>query len=388
MSTFRKRESMNAAEIDLSDPESSRDPVATYGAARARSAVARLVAPGMPPMWAVTRHAEARALFTDPRFALTDATFAFLPTLVDAAYLPYLRTMQQMEGPAHARLRRAVSPAFTPARAAAFRPQAEAIVDAALDRIEPGRVDLVEIARPLPIEIICALLGVPEDDRGPWHEFGAAVATGAGQAFVEAVPRIIDAARAAVEAARTRDGDDVLVTLVRTPDGPTEAETVTLVWQLLLAGQVPALLVPNAVHALLTEPTRHPDPAAAVDELVRWCGPQLLSLPRIAQEDVDIDGVGIAKGDMVSVSIVGANRDPRVFDDPDALTLDRPNAGAHLGFAHGPHFCLGASLARMQTELTLRAILRRNPRLPVPDEATRRPDPGTWRLTTMPVELS
>ncbi|GEL25349.1 cytochrome P450 [Pseudonocardia sulfidoxydans NBRC 16205] len=379
---------MSAVEIDLSDPESSRDPATTYGAARERSAVARLVAPGMPPMWAITRYAEARALFTDPRFALTDATFALLPTLVDSEYLPYLRTMQQMEGPAHARLRRAVSPAFTPARAAAFRPQAEAIVDAALDRVEKGRVDLVEIARPLPIEIICALLGVPEDERGPWHQFGVAVATGHGQAFVEAVPRIIDAARAAVEAARARDGDDVLAVLARTPDGPTETETITLVWQLLLAGQVPALLVPNAVHALLTESAQHPDPATAVDELIRWCGPQLLSLPRIAQEDVEVDGVAIAKGDMVSASLVGANRDPRVFDDPDTLRLDRHNAGAHLGFAHGPHFCLGASLARMQTEVTLRAVLRRDPRLVAPDAAARRPDPGTWRLTTLPVELS
>lgn len=379
---------MSVVEIDLAEPESSRDPAATYGAARERSTIARLVAPGMPPMWAVTRYAQARALFTDPRFALTDATFALLPTLVDAEYLPYLRTMQQMEGPAHARLRRAVSPAFTPARAAAFRPQAEAIVDAALDQVGKGRVDLVEIARPLPIEIICALLGVPEDERGPWHEFGLAVATGHGQAFVEAVPRIIDAARAAVEAARTRSDDDVLSVLARTEDGPSEAETITLVWQLLLAGQVPALLVPNAVHALLGEGTTHPDPAAAVDELIRWCGPQLLSLPRIAQEDVTLDGVAIAKGDMVSASIVGANRDPRMFDDPDALRLDRPNASAHLGFAHGPHFCLGASLARMQTEVTLRAILRRDPRLPDPDEAARRPDPGTWRLTSLPVELS
>ncbi|GAA4883262.1 cytochrome P450 [Pseudonocardia benzenivorans] len=385
---------MTVVEIDLSDPESSRDPAATYGAARERSAVARLVAPGMPPMWAVTRYAPARALFTDPRLALGEATFALLPTLVAAEYLPYLRTMQQMEGPEHARLRSAVSPAFTPARAAAFRPRAEAIVDAALARVAAGRVDLVEVARPLPIEIICALVGVPEDERAPWHEFGAAVATGHGPAFVEAVPRIIEAARAAVEAARARSGDDVLSTLVRTPDGPTDTELVTLVWQLLLAGQVPALLVPNAVHALLTHrgsaAALRADPALlpnAVEELIRWCGPQLLSLPRIAQEDVELDDVTIGKGDMVSAALVGANRDPRVFTDPDVLRLDRPNANAHLGFAHGPHFCLGAGLARMQTEVTLRAVLRRAPRLPEPDEAARRPDPGTWRLTSLPVLL-
>lgn len=210
---------MDVVEIDLADPESSRDPVATYGAARERSAVARLVAPGMPSMWAVTRYDEARALFTDGRFALSDATFALLPAKIAPEYRPYLRTMQQMEGPEHARLRRVVSPAFTPARAAAFRPRAEAIVDAALDRVPAGRADLVEVARPLPIEMICALVGVPEDERGPWHEFGAVVAVGHGEAFVAAVPGIIDAARAAVEAARTRGGDDLLSTLVHTPAG-------------------------------------------------------------------------------------------------------------------------------------------------------------------------
>jgi cytochrome P450 len=156
---------------------------------------------------------------------------------------------------------------------------------------------------------------------------------------------------------------------------------------------VPINLIANAVDALLA----HPDQLAAlradtslaaraVDELIRWCGPQLLTIPRYARDDVEIAGVPIGKGEAVTVAIASVNRDPRVFTDPDRLDIGRPAASVgHLGFGYGPHFCLGAALARVETEVALAALLQRFPGLAAAPGVRRIPDPGTWRLVSLPV---
>ncbi|MGH3397591.1 MAG: cytochrome P450, partial [Streptosporangiaceae bacterium] len=184
--------------IDLSDPEVARDPFTAYGRARERAPLARLIAPGLGPMWAVTRYADARAMLADPRFRLSPASF--LRPQVPEDCLPYLRTMREMEGAEHARLRRLVAAAFTPRQADRLRPRIEGLVQALLDdlpgRAEDGSADLVDgLARPLPIEVICELIGIPAGDRPAWREYGAAVAAGAGQRFAAALPAIVDEAR-------------------------------------------------------------------------------------------------------------------------------------------------------------------------------------------------
>jgi len=392
-------------EIDLTDPAVLGDPFTAYGHARERAPVARLHAPGMPPLWAVTRHAEARSVLTDERFALSTASFAHRPDVPEHCR-PYMRSMLEMEGPEHARLRRLVAPAFTARRAAAFRPRIERIVDRLLDDLArrsddtgDGGVDLLpHLARPLPMDVICELVGIPEADRPRWREYGAAVAAGVGPDFARAVPGIIEGARAAVAARRAQPQDDVVSDLVRAQDGDrlSDTELVALVWQLVLGGQTPTNLVANAVEALLTHPDQlaalRADPGllpGAVEELMRWCGPQLLAIPRHAVQDVTLGPARIAEGDAVTVAIVAANRDPRAFADPDVLDVARA-AGppGHLGFAHGPHFCLGASPARVQTQVALGALLRRFPGLRFPPGgATRVPDGGTWRLASLPVVL-
>ncbi|WP_329059527.1 cytochrome P450 family protein [Amycolatopsis sp. NBC_01480] len=372
-------------DIDLTDPAVQRDPFAAYGAARERRPVARLT--GFGPMWVVTRHEEARAMLTDPRLALGAGSYQ--RPEVPEHYVPYLRTMQEMEGEEHGRLRRLVSPAFSARRALEFRPRIERIVERLLAALPAdGPVDLLrDFAQPLPMEVICELVGVPEDDRPRWHEYGRTVLAGAGLGFAAAVPGIIDGAREIV-AGPGRD----LVALLKTVDGLAEQELVTLVWQLVLAGQTPANLIANAIEALLAHPGElaalRADPAlltGAVDELIRWCGPALLTIPRQATEDLELHGVPVRAGEPVTASIAAVNRDPRVFDDPDRLDVRRAPAG-HLGFAYGPHFCLGASLARVQTEVALGAVLRRFPALAIAEPgAHRAPDPGTWRLTALPV---
>jgi cytochrome P450 len=223
------------------------------------------------------------------------------------------------------------------------------------------------------------------------------VAAGAGAAFADAIPGIIEDARAAVAARRAEPRDDIVSDLVRAQaeDGDRlgDVELVTLVWQLVLGGQVPTNLLANAVEVLLAHPDQvaalRADPALApraVEELMRWCGPQLLAFPRFTTQEVELSGVRIPHGEPVVAVIAAANRDPRAFPDADTLDISREGA-AHLGFAHGPHFCLGASFARVQTQVALTALLRRAPGLALAGDVQRAPDGGSWRLTALPVTL-
>ena len=212
--------------------------------------------------------------------------------------------------------------------------------------------------------MICEIVGVPGADRPRWRAWGAAVAAGHGEAFATAIPAIIDGAQEVVARRRTAPADDVVTDLIGAD--LDETALVTFVWHLVLAGQTPTNLVANAVDTLFAHPGQRAAftaTGAGVDELTRWCGPQLLTIPRFATEDVDLYGVPVAKGEPVTAALGAANRDPRVFADPERLDLDRPNAAAHLAYAHGPHFCLGAPLARVQTEVALTALLRRFPDL-------------------------
>ncbi|MFI7611526.1 cytochrome P450 [Nonomuraea terrae] len=384
-------------EIDLTDPAVLSDLVAAYAHAREESPVARLVAPGFGPFWAVTRHEQARAMLGDPRLEINESSF--MRPDVPEHCLRYMRTMSEMNGAEHARLRRLVAPAFTPRRAAAFAPRIEAIVERLLDELPAGEpVDLLaHFARPLPMEVICELVGIPDADRPQWREYGAAVASGHGEKFSEAIPAIMEGARAAVAECRAEPGDDLVSDLVRLmeEDGDrlSDDELVTLVWHLVLAGQTPTNLIANAVVTLLAHPGQlaalRADPELmprAVEELLRWCAPALLTVPRFPREDVEIDGVSIPKGEPVTASITAANRDPRVFADAGTFDITREPA-PHLGFGHGPHFCVGASLARVQTGVALGALLRRFPDLALAGEAPYAPDPGTLRLTSLPVTL-
>jgi cytochrome P450 len=382
-------------EIDLTDLKVLTDPFTAYDQAREVSAVAKLVIPGFGPFWALTRYTQARAMLADPRFEVRAESFMRPPGIPEHC-LEYMRTMAEQDGPEHRRLRRLVAPAFTPKRAAQLRPRLVTLTERVLDELpahsEDGVVDLVpHFARPLPMDVICEMAGIPEADRPRWREYGAAVAGGMGPDFAAAIPEIIAGAKDAVARSRAEPGDDLIGDLVRAEDDDrlTDAELVTLVWHLVLAGQTPVNLIANAVEALL----RHPDQLAAlradpglwpgaVEELMRFCSPQLLTTPRFAREDVEIDGQVIREGERVTAAMVAADRDPRAFPDADRLDVTREGP-AQLGFSHGPHFCLGASIARVETEVALSALFARFPDLALAGDVPRAPDGGTWR----PAEL-
>lgn len=393
-------------ELELTDPRVLTDPFTSYGRAREQSPLARLQGPGFGPIWVLTRHEGARAMLADQRFELRAESYQRLDVPEDCR--PYLRTMSEQPGPEHARLRQLVAPAFSARRAAGLADRIEPLVDRLLDElpdhVEDGTVDLVEhVLRPLPMDVICELVGIPWADRPRWREFGVMVASGAGQQFAEAVPGIVHGARDAV-ARRRADPDvpDLLGDLVRAQaedgDRLDDTELITMVWHLVLAGQTPANLIANAVAELFAHPKQlaalraEPTvPQSAVDELVRWCGPTLLTIPRYATQDVELYGSTIGQGDAVTAAVAAVNRDPRAFADPDRFDVGRTGApSAHLGFGHGPHFCLGAALARTETTIALARLWDRFPDLApayAPDTPDRAFDPGTWRLNSLRVEL-
>ncbi|MFI5838643.1 cytochrome P450 [Catenuloplanes sp. NPDC051500] len=377
-------------ELDLTVPELLEDPIAGYDRAREATPVVRLSTPPFGTMWGVTRYAEARAMLTDPRFA--PSAESFLRAAVPEHCRPYMRTMQERDGPEHRRLRGLARPAFTPRKAEELRPRIAPLVGRLLDELPGDGADLLtQVAQPLPMEVICELAGVPEEERGRWREHGAVILSGDGRALMARVPEMIEDAKRAVTS-----GDDGLIGMLAAarPDRLTQEELVTLVWHLMLAGQVPANLIANSVATLLSEPglldLLRAEPAllpGAVEELTRWQPPQMFTIPRFAAEEAEIGGVLIPKGAPVTAVLPAASRDPRVYTDPERLDLRRLEA-PHLGYGHGPHFCLGAPLARVQTEVALAALLDRFPRLSLAVDPAELPwvaDPATRRLSSLPV---
>ncbi|MGW4893346.1 cytochrome P450 family protein [Kitasatospora sp. NPDC004240] len=354
------------------------DPYAGYTALRTAGPVHRVVGPDGLPVWLVTRYADVRQALADPRLALDKrhATpgnyrgFA-LPPALDANLL-------NMDPPDHTRIRRLVSQAFTPRRIAGLQGPIERVAESLLDAMAPlGRADLIAAyAAPLPITVICDLLGVPADDR---HDFRAWTDT-----LVAPDPERPQDARAAVGAmlafftgliARKREhpGDDLLSALIAVRDERdrlTEDELTSLAFLILFAGYENTVhLIGNAVLALLTHPDQlaalRADPtliAGAVEEFARFDGPAPLAIRRFTREDVTVGGVVVPAGETVLLALASANRDPEQFTEPDRLDLGRPE-NQHLALGHGIHYCLGAPLARLETGIALTALLRRFPAL-------------------------
>ncbi|MEV4559331.1 cytochrome P450 [Kitasatospora sp. NPDC049285] len=354
------------------------DPYAGYAALRADGPVHRVTGPDGLPVWLVTRYADVRQGLADPRLSL-DRTHAApgnylgfrLPPALDANLL-------NMDPPDHTRIRRLVAQAFTARRVAALRGPIERVAEQLLDAMEPlGRADLVAAyAAPLPITVISDLLGVPEDDR---HDFRAWTDTlvtpdpARPQDAKAAVGAMLGFFTGLIEHKRGRPSDDLLSDLIAAHeegDRLSADELTSLAFLILFAGYENTVhLIANAVLALLTHPgqlaalRREPGLiGGAVEELARFDGPAPLAIRRFPREDVTIGGVTVPAGETVLLALASANRDPERFADPDRLDLHRRDGG-HLALGHGIHYCLGAPLARLETELALTALLRRFPAL-------------------------
>ncbi|MGW4637970.1 cytochrome P450 family protein [Sphaerisporangium sp. NPDC004334] len=409
--------------VDLMDFELMRDPFRGYARLRERAPLVRGTFFGRgTPIWLVTRYADVKTVLGDPRFVNDPANVPDMDVGdirerelaargIPEEYAPYiLDSVLDADGADHLRLRRLVSRTFTARRVLELRPRVEEITESLLDRLEGlgrhGVVDLMEhFAYPLPITVICELVGIPEQDRSQWREWGKALVTLEAGGMAGALRDMVEHIHALIERRRAAPTADLLTGLIRTHDEDGDrlgdTEMVTLVLTLVLAGhETTAHLIGNGVAALLTHPEQlallRGDPGLtprAVHELMRWCGPVQGTRLRYAAEDVEIGGMPVRKGEAVMAVLVGGNYDPRVFDDPERLDVTREPDGrreTHVGFGHGLHYCLGAALARQEAEVAFAGLLRRFPGMALavaPEDLERQPMPGSWRLARLPLHL-
>src|SRR6266545_1117759 len=390
----------NTAVEDLG-AEYFQDPYSSHARLRAERPVAAVNIPGLPPAlptapggparppaWLITGYADARAALNDPRLRKTPP--GWQPDPARAAIDMHLLNS---DPPDHERLRRLVNKAFTPRRSERLRPRIASITAELLDDISThDEVDLVaSFAFPLPLTVICELLGVPVADRDDLHAWFATMVsnTVSPEKWQADATALIGYFMALLAAKRSDPADDLLSALISARDGGdslSENELISMALLLLIAGhETTANLIGNGMLALLLNPAEFARLRAdrgllsgAVDELLRFSNPVNTATHRFAAEPVEIGGVRIGPGDLVLVALSGANRDPSRFADPDRLDLGR-DSSAQLGFGHGIHYCLGTPLARLQAEIAFGELMARFPamRLAVPADDLR------WRTTTL-----
>ena len=337
-------------------------------------------------VWLVTRHEHVLQVLRDPRrFSNAGRFSSYLDDLpadaapyVDPLRRHYASGMLQSDPPDHTRLRPLVNKAFTPRVVERSQRSIEQVVDGLIDRFrERGEADLLgEFAYPLPAIVISSLMGVPASDREQLIALSDAVVgiQRAGRAAVD--EHLVGSARGIVAMEdyfrdlcrdrRAHPRDDLITALVQAEesgDRLDEAELISMCTTLLIAGhETTRNLIANGILLLLQRPAdlervREDDAllAAAIEETLRFESPIARGWRRVA-EDVELEGRRLRTGQLVYLMFGAANRDPRVFADPDRFDMGRsPNR--HVAFGQGIHFCLGAPLARLEARIALRALL-------------------------------
>ncbi len=354
----------------------------TYHQLQRDEPMSRVQMPFGEQAWLATKYADVKLVTADPRFSRE---------LAQGLDQPRMRRQQMGDGimgmdpPDHTRLRRLVMKAFTARRLEAMRESVRTLVHQLIDEmIEKGAPgDLVEdLARPLPVTVICKLLGVPKEDHSIFSEWTQALvgdATAKGDVLDVYGDKLDNYVAQLVAQRREEPTDDLLGALVYARDAGdklTENELIAIAGAGLLTGGVETVstALPSFIFTLLTQPELLAQLRAqpeimptAVEELLRWVPINTAAMfARYATEDIRIGDVVVRTGDPVLPALHAANRDPEVFADPDVIDLTRsPNP--HVAFGHGPHHCIGAQLARLELQEGLKAILERFPELRLAD---------------------
>lgn len=369
-------------ETTLRTPEHRADPHPLYHRMREQAPVLHV------PEWdefILTRYADCEAVLRDARFS-SNPKHRRLEVPVE---MQDVRTQMSeadtsvllfLDPPDHTRIRGLVSRAFTPKRVEEMRSRVRTLVDEILDEGEAkGEFDVVlDLGYLVPVTVICQMLGVPERDRHLFHEWSSA----ATRLLDSVIPQdemmqalggamsIVNYLNEVIEDRRARPGDDLLSALIQAEeegDKLSESELRAITLLLFVAGHETTMnLIGNGAYALLQNRDQlrrlHDEPSligSAVEELLRFDGPVHLT-GRTATDDIEVNGFTVERGMQVVTLLAAANRDPERYPQPDRLDLGRAD-NHHLTFSHGMHYCLGASLARVEGQEAIGALARRFP---------------------------
>lgn len=385
--------------VDITTRAFKTDPYPFYAQLRATQPVAP-ARWGKVDAWLVTRYDDALAVLKDPRFVKNQHSVQNAAQQAKQPWIPpFIRPLQSnildTDDPTHARLRNLVHKAFTPTRVEQLQTRIQTITEELLDTAQrKEQIDLVrEFALPLPLTVICELLGVPFKERDRFVAVSKAFLRPPSTLNVlRLVPpmwTMMRYLRVLFRERRANPQDDLLTALVQAEeagDRLNEDELLAMVFVLLIAGHETTVnLIGSGTLALLEHPDQMESLRAkpelmktAVEELLRYASPVETATERYANQDIELHGELIHKGELTFAVIASANRDERQFPQGDELDITRAN-NKHLSFGHGIHYCIGAPLARLEGHIAFNTLLQRLPhlQLAVPREKLR------WRATPL-----
>ncbi|MCU0499380.1 MAG: cytochrome P450 [Anaerolineae bacterium] len=363
------------------------------------------------PTWLITGYEDAVAFMRDSRLSKDIHRFGPGELVADGDYdIPITQNMLFRDPPDHTRLRGLIQRAFTPRMIDQLRPQILEIIKTTLNRLEGRKTfDLVQdFALPIPVAVIAELLGVPETDREKFHHWSEILIKSPvdmdelGVAALEFVMFINEF----LEQKREHPTEDLTSRLIDVHEDESGGEVrrldteelVAMIFLLLLAGHETTVnLIGNGVFSLLQHPGQwellqgHPEIIEnAIEEMLRYESPVAVTTPRWALQDIEHRGMVIPRGHQIYISLLSANRDPAVFEQPDRFDITRPGAGKNIAFGYGIHHCLGAPLARVEGAMAVNLLLHRLPQI----RLAIRPDEVQWKdamlvrgLRALPVEI-
>ncbi|WP_416825291.1 cytochrome P450 family protein [Ectobacillus polymachus] len=385
-------------QLDLFSAEFKKTAYSFYAKLREVDPVYRFTLPNGQTSWLITRYDDSLQVLRDNRFIKNPHTLLspeqlnkMIPILERDVLLNH---MLNSDPPDHDRLRNLVHKAFTPKMIEGLRIRIQEIADSLLDGFQnKGNINLIEeFAFPLPIIVICEMLGIRETDRDRFREWSNTLVDTVNlpekiQQALPALQSFVQYIRNLIEERRNESGEDLISALVHAEaegEKLTEKELYSMIFLLIIAGHETTVnLIGNGVLALLQHPKQleklkqNPDLiSSAIEEILRFYGPVELATNRWANEDIQIREKLIQKGDAVVVALASANRDEMQFENPDIFDITRNN-NRHLAFGMGIHYCLGAPLARLEGQIAIQTLIQRMPNLHLNTD----PETLHWRPT-------
>ncbi len=368
--------------IDLFAPDFKDRAYHLYQKLREQDPVHRITMPSRQTGWIISRYEDGIRLLKDSR--LRKNPFSLFTLQEVQTFFPlhkksfFYRHLLNVDPPDHTRLRSLVQKAFAPSVIVQLRPRIQQIADHLLDPLlKKKEFDLIEsYAFPLPIFVISEMLGIPKEDRNLFREWSNAFVTAINhpernKQILDQMEEFYQYLRNLLAERRKNLQDDLISALIQAgteKNRLSEEEIYSMIFLLIIAGHETTVhLIGNGVFALLQHPEqweqlrREPKLIhSAVEEFLRYMSPVEVTTNRWAAEPIQLHGKTIAKNDLVLISLASVNRDPTQFVDPEKLDLTREK-NEHLAFGHGSHFCLGASLARLEGQIAIQTLLKRIP---------------------------